>query len=229
LRKRNLQPVSVEDHVAVLRLLAKRHHDLVAGRTRVVCRLHTTLCFLAEGRFPLRLRADQAAAILARIHPTNAAGIERKALAKDLLAELRRHDRDLDELAVKLNVAVAASGTSVTAVHGVGPIMAAYILGHTRNIDRFPTAGHYARYNGTAPISASTAAKDRHRLNPDGNRQLNHALHVAAVTQAGHDTPGRAYYRRKINEGASRKEALRALKRQISDAVYRQLVLDASR
>ena len=229
LRKTNLHEVTLEDHVAVLRLLAKRHHDLVAGRTRVVCRLHTTLCFLAEGKFPKRLRAEQAAAILARIHPTNAIGIERKALARDLLAELRRHDRDLDELAVKIRHAVKASGTTVTDVHGVGPIMAAYIIGHTRNIDRFKTAGHYARYNGSAPISASTSAQDRHRLNKDGNRQLNHALHVAAVTQAGHDTPGRVYYRRKIDEGASRKEALRALKRQISDAVYRQLVADARR
>ena len=81
----------------------------------------------------------------------------------------------------------------------------------------------------SAPISASTSAQDRHRLNKDGNRQLNHALHVAAVTQAVHDTPGRVYYRRKLDEGASRKEALRALKRQISDAVYRQLVADTNR
>ena len=86
--------------------------------------------------------------------------------------------------------------------------MAAYILGHTGDIGRFPTAGHYARYNATAPISASTAANDRHRLNPYGNRQLNHALHVAAVTQAGHDTLGRVYYQRKLDEGNSRKEAL---------------------
>ncbi len=71
LRKRNLNDVAVEDHVAVLRLLAARHHDLVASRTRTVCRLHTVLCHLAEVRFPQRLRADQAAAILSRIHPTN--------------------------------------------------------------------------------------------------------------------------------------------------------------
>ncbi len=66
----------------------------------------------------------------------------------------------------------------------------------------------------------------RHRLNPRGNRQLNHALHVAAITQVSHDTPGRAYFERKIAEGKTRKEALRALKRRISDAVYRQLVAD---
>jgi transposase len=229
LRKRNLHDVAVEDHVAVLRLLAKRHHDLVAARTRAVCRLHTTLCYLAEGKFPLRLRAEQAAAILSRIHPTTAIGVERKALARDLLVELRRRDRDLDELADKIRDAVTASATTVTQVHGVGPIMAAYIIGYTGDIARFPSGGHYARYNATAPISASTAANDRHRLNPYGNRQLNHAMHVAAVTQVGHDTPGRVYYRRKLAEGNSRKEALRALKRQVSDAVYRQLVADTAR
>lgn len=227
LRKRNLNDVTVEDHVALLRLLATRHHDLVAARTRTVCRLHTTLCHLAEGKFPKRLRAEQAAAILSRIHPTTVIGVERKGLCRELLGDLRRHDRDLDELAGRVRDAVKASGTTVTDIHGVGPIMAAYILGHTRDVHRFPTAGHYARYNATAPISASTAAKDRHRLNPYGNRQLNHAMHIAAVTQAGHDTPGRVYYQRKIAEGNSRKEALRALKRQISDAVYRQLVADA--
>jgi len=228
LRKRNLNDVAVEDHVAVLRLFAGRHHDLVAARTRTVCRLHTVLCHLAEGKFPQRLRAEQAEAILSRIDPTTVIATERKALAQELLAELRRHDSDLDELAGKVRAAVKASATTVTDVHGVGPIMAAYILGHTRDIRRFPTAGHYARYNATAPISASTAADNRHRLNPYGNRQLNHAIHVAAVTQVGHDTPGRVYYQRKIAEGNSRKEALRALKRQISNAVYRQLLADAN-
>ena len=208
LRKHNLHEVTIEDHVAVLRLLAKRHHDLVGARTRTVCRLHSTLCYLAEGKFPQRLRADQAAKILARIHPATGIAVERKALARELLVELRRHDRDLDELAGKIRDAVKASGTTVTDVHGVGPIMAAYILGHTGNIGRFPSSGHYARYNATAPISASTSANDRHRLNPYGNRQLNHAIHVAAVTQAGHDTAGRVYYQRKIAEGNSRKEAL---------------------
>ncbi len=94
---------------------------------------------------------------------------------------------------------------------------------------RFPSAGHYARYNATAPLEASSGPRVRHRLNPRGNRQLNHALHVAAITQIAHDTIGRAYFERKIDEGKTRKEALRALKRRISDAVYRQLVADTRR
>ena len=122
--------------------------------------------------------------------------------------------------------AVHASGTSLLEIHGVGPIVAAFILGHVGDPARFPTADRFASYNGTAPIEASSGPRKRHRLNPRGNRKLNHALHMAAVTQVAHDTPGRAYYHRKIAEGKTKKEALRALKRRISDAVWRQLQVD---
>jgi transposase len=223
LRHRGLRPVRVQDQAATLRLLAQRHHDLVAARTRTVCRLHTTLCHLAEGHFPRRMRAAQAAAIVARLRPTDPVSIERKAIARELLGELRRTDRQLSELARRITAAVTTSGTTVTELFGVGPVVATYLIGHTGDIARFPTAGHYARYNGSAPIEASSGPRRRHRLNPRGNRQLNHALHMIAVTQVRNDTPGRAYYLRKQAEGKSRKEAMRALKRRISDAVYRQL------
>lgn len=227
LRHRTLRAVQAEDHVAMLRLLAKRHHDLVAARTRAVCRLHTTLCHLAEGHFPKRMTASQGSAILARIRPGDPVSVERKALARDLVAEIRRADRDLAELLARIRTAVAGSATTVTNVFGVGPVVAAYLIGYTGDIARFPTAGHYARYNGTAPIEASSGRTKRHRLNPHGNRQLNHALHMAAITQVRNDTPGRAYYHRKQSEGHSPKEALRALKRRISDAVYRLLLADS--
>ena len=229
LRHQSLRQVQAQDHLAVLRLLAKRHHDLIAARTRAVCRLHTTLCHLAEGHFPQRMTTSQGAAILARIRPRDAVSIERKALARDLLAEMRRADRDIAELLARIKIAVAASGSTVTEIHGVGPVVAAYLLGHTGEISRFPSAGHYARYNGTAPIEASSGPTKRHRLNPRGNRQLNHALHMAAVTQVRNDTPGRDYYLRKQAQGHSRKEAMRALKRRISDAVYRQILADTGR
>lgn len=213
----------------MLRLLAKRHHDLIAARTRAICRLHTTVCLLVPGNLPRRLRADQAACLLAPIHPTTAIATERKAQARDLLAEVRRLDRDLDELTRRIGDAVTASGTTVTDLYGVGSIVAVYLLGHSGDITRFPSAGHYARYNASAPIEASSGRVTRHRLNPRGNRQLNHALHMIAVTQVRHDTAGRDYDRRKQAEGHSRKEALRALKRRISDAVYRQLLADHRR
>jgi transposase len=229
LRHPALRPVRAEDHVAVLRLLAKRHHDLNAARTRAACRLHTTLSYLAEGHFPKRMKAHQAAAIVTRIRASDTVSTERKTMARELIAEIRRVDRALADLGERITVAVTASGSSVTDLFGVGPVVAAYLVGHTGDITRFPTRGHYARYNATAPIEASSGPKQRHRLNPHGNRQLNHALHMAALTQIRNDTAGRAYYLRKQAEGKSPKEAMRALKRRVSDAVYRQLLADTIR
>jgi transposase len=229
LRHSKLRMVGLEDHSAVLRLLAKRHHDLVAHRTRAICRLHTVLCLLTPGGLPRQLSAARAALELRRIRPADQVGIERRRLAVELLTEVRAADRDLVALKARVTSAVDASSTTVTDVVGVGPIMAAYLIGYSGDIRRFPTAGHYARYNASAPIEASSGPKARHRLNPRGNRQLNHALHIAAVTQVRNDTPGRVYYLRKQAEGKTRKEALRALKRRISDAVYQKLLADATR
>jgi transposase len=108
------------------------------------------------------------------------------------------------------STALEASKTTVTEVYGIGPLTAAIIVGRVGDVRRFPTAGHFARHNGTAPIEASSGPTKRHRLNPRGDRQLNHAMHMAAVTQVRHDTPGRLYYLRKQAEGKSRNEALRA-------------------
>ena len=227
MRHRGLRAVGVEDHIAVLRLLAKRHHDLVARRTQSICRLHAVLCVLVAGGLSRNLSAARAASELRRVRGADAVGLERRRVAHELLGEVRRVDAELSALKARITVAIAASGTRVTDVFGVGPIVAAYLLGYSGDVARFATAGHYARYNGTAPIEASSGARFRHRLNPRGNRQLNHAIYMAALTQVGHDTAGRAYYLRKQVEGKSKKEAMRALKRRVSDAVYRQLLADA--
>jgi transposase len=229
LRNRNLRSVVLEDHRQILRLLARRHHQLVAARTRAICRLHAVLCELVEGGLSKNLSAKRAASELRTVRPADAIGIERKLIASEFLDEVRRVDVALVELRRRIEVAVSTSGTTVTAVYGVGPIVASYLIGYTGDICRFPSAGHYARYNATAPIEASSGPKVRHRLNPNGNRQLNHALHIAALGQISHDTPGRAYYLQKQSEGKSRKEAMRCLKRRISDAVYQRLRADSSR
>jgi transposase len=208
---------------------AKRHHDLVAQRTRVVCRLHAVLCQLVEGGLSRELTVTRAAAVLRRIRSMSPVTGERRRLAVELVAELRRVDSDLAELKVRTRTAVAASGTTATEVFGVGPMMAAYLVGYSGDVHRFASAAHYARYNGTAPVEASSGERIRHRLNPRGNRRLNHALHIAALIQVRNDTPGRAYYLREQAEGKRRKEALRARKRRISDAVYRRLLADARR
>ena len=92
---------------------------------------------------------------------------------------------------------------------------------------RFPTKGHFASYSGTAPVEASSGKVVRHRLSMAGNRKLNYALHMVAVCQARSDARGGTYYRKKIDEGKSHKEALRCLKRRISDAVFRSLLEDS--
>lgn len=226
LRHDELRPVVVEDHTAVLRLLSDRHRDLGSLRTQTVCRLHVLLRELIPGGAPVRLRADRAAVLLRRVRPTSPVEVERKRLAQDLLVDIRRLDRDLDDLRTRITAAVTASGTTLVELHGVGPIVAALVLGQVGDPRRFPTRDRFASYNGTAPIEASSGPRVRHRLNLRGNRRLNHAMHLIAVTQIAHDTPGRAYFDRKLVEGKSRKEALRSLKRRISDAVWRQLQAD---
>jgi len=223
LRDPQLRTVVAEDHAMVLRMLADRYQDLTRLRTQAVCRLHALLAALVPGGMQKRLSAKSAAAVLRRVHPANAVETERRRLALELVADIRGLDRAAVAVKARVKVAVAASGTTVTDIHGVGPIVAAILVGHCGDISRFPTAGHFASYNGTAPIEASSGPKVRHRLNPRGNRQLNHALHVAAIAQTRHDTAGRAYYQRKIAEGKTPREALRALKRRISDTVYKRL------
>ena len=229
LRHRNLRTVALEDHRQILRLLARRHHQLTAARTRAICRLHAVLCEMVEGGLSKNLSAKRASAELRKVRPVDAIGIERKRIAVEFLHEVRRTDLALVELHGRINDAVNTSGTSVTEVFGVGSIVACYLIGYTGDVRRFATAGHYARYNATAPIEASSGPKVRHRLNPNGNRQLNHAIHIAALGQISHDSPGRVYYLAKQADGKSRKEAMRCLKRRISDAVYRQLRADITR
>ena len=228
LRHCGLRTVTGDGHTAILRLLADRHHDLSALRTQSACRLHVILRELSAGGAPIPISAAHGTEFLDTIEVGNdPVAIERKRLAHEHLADIRRVDADLDAVKARIRDAVATSGTALTELHRVGPVIAAIVLGHVHDISRFRTRAQFASYNGTAPIEASSANRHRHRLNPRGNRQLNHAIHIIAVTQVGHDTPGRAYYLRRQAERKTRKEALRALKRRISDAVWRQLQIDA--
>jgi transposase len=174
-----------------------------------------------------RLSADKASRMLQGMRNLDVIGEHRRAMAKTHLADIRRYDRELKANQKQIRTAVAASGTTVTEIYGVGPIVAAFLVGYSGDITRFESAGHYASYNGTAPIEMSSAGSRKHRLSLRGNRKLNHAIHMAAVTQVSHKgTPGRVYYDKKRDEGKTKKEALRALKRRVSDAVYKQLTAD---
>ena len=128
----------------------------------------------------------------------------------------------------KLAAAVRASRTTLTEVFGVGPVIAGTIIGDASGVARFPGRDHFAAYNGTAPVGVPSGNRKVHRLSLRGNRPINHAIHMAAITQISHKhSPGRAYYDKKIAEGRTRKDALRSLKRRISDAIYARLQADA--
>jgi transposase len=122
---------------------------------------------------------------------------------------------------------VEASGTTLTEIFGIGPILAAKIIGTVGNVVRFPTKAHFASYAGTAPVEAlkrrGGAPQALAGRQPPPQQS---ALHMVATCQARSDARGGAYYRKKIAEGKSRKEALRCLKRRISDAVFRSLMAD---
>jgi transposase len=82
--------------------------------------------------------------------------------------------------------AVRASETSLTELFGVGPVVSAMVIGHTGNIRRFRNRDHFAAYTGTAPIEVSSGGRITHRLSRRGDRQLNHAIHIVAITQIRH-------------------------------------------
>ncbi len=176
------------------------------------------------------IRAAAAARVLEQATPSGAVQQARHELAGEFLADLRRIDAQLRETRKKLAAAVRASGTTVTGVFGVGPAIAATVIGDVRDISRFPSRDNFAAYNGTAPVEVSSGNRVIYRLSLRGNRRLNHAIHMAAVTQIRYKhSPGRACYDKKIAEGKMPREARRALKRQISDAIYKHLKAGAAR
>jgi transposase len=148
-------------------------------------------------------------------------------LASEVLCDIRTLDRKIADLNGRIEADVEASGTTLTEILGIGPILAARIIGTVGDVARFPTKAHFASYCGTAPVEASSGDVVRHRLSLAGNRKLNYAVHMVAVCQARSDARGGGYYRKKLAEGKSRKEALRCLKRRISDVVFKSLVADS--
>jgi transposase len=225
-RNERLAQVDPDADSEAMRLLSERREDLVAERTRALNRLHAFLRDLVPGGVPRALSTERAARILRGIRPKGASARLRRRLASEVLRDVRTRDRKIADLDGRIECEVEASGTTLTQIFGIGPILAARIMGSVGNVGRFPTKAHFASYSGTAPLAASSGDAVRHRLSLAGNRHLNYALHMVALCQARSDARGGVYYRKKINEGKSRKEALRCLKRRISDAVYKSLVAD---
>ena len=144
------------------------------------------------------------------------------------MADIRRLERLLTTNEKQLAEAVTATGTNLTSIFGVGHVVAGIVLAHTDDVTRFRSQDAYAAYAGVAPIEASSGDVVRHRVNTGGNRQLNHALHIAATVQIRHDTDGRRYWLRKRAEGKTPLEATRCLKRQICKTVWRILIHDVT-
>jgi len=226
---RNERLVAVDPEAAseVLRLLSERREELVAERTRALNRLHALLRDLLPGGVVGKLSADRAARILRGIRSRGGASARlRQRLASEVLRDVRTLDRKIADLNARIEAEIEASGTTLTDIFGVGPILAARIIGTVADVGRFPTKAHFASYSGTAPLEASSGEAMRHRLSLAGNRHINYALHMVAVCQARSDARGGVYYRKQMAEGKSRKEALRCLKRRVCDAVYKSLVAD---
>ncbi|HEY5202456.1 MAG TPA: IS110 family transposase [Acidothermaceae bacterium] len=228
-RMSGLRPVVADEELAVLRLLADRRRSLGQDHTRMVAQLHRILLELIPGGAKKQLSAAQAKVLLSKVRPRDTAGKTRKRVCAELVADLERIHERTKAADKELKALLVATGTTLMTLHGIGPSGAARLLVEVGDITRFPTRAHFASWTGTAPIDASSGDHVRHRLSRGGNRQINRTLHIMAVAQLRNPTKGRAYYNRKKVDGKAPMEAMRCLKRRLSDVVYRQLLADAIR
>jgi transposase len=226
-RTKALRVLSYDAELEALRMLSDRRAELSSTRVQTVNRLHRLLAELVPGTAKKDITTAQAKRLLASVRPRDLVGKTRRRLAAELLAELVVVEKKIKEITKELKAMVTARGSRLMELPGVGPVVAARVLADTGDVARFADRNRFASWTGTAPIEASSGEIVRHRLSRAGNRRMNHMIHVAAATQVRLETEGRAYYLRKIAAGKTRREAMRCLKRRISDAIYRQLRADA--
>ncbi|WP_235585565.1 IS110 family transposase, partial [Serinicoccus chungangensis] len=226
-RTRGLRVVHRDGELEALRMLSDRRDELSRLRVQTVNRLQRLLGELIPGKRKRDLSATQAKRMLASVRPRDVAGRTRRRMAVEELTDLVAVDAKLKALNAELKAAVLARGSHLMDIHGIGPAGAARILADVGDVARFPTRARFASWTGTAPLDASSGQQVRHRLSRAGNRRMNHVLHIAATVQLRNATEGRAYFDRKVADGKTSMEALRALKRRLSDVVYRQLLADA--
>jgi transposase len=214
------QPGPAED----LKVLSDYRDELLVARNAEANRLHADLAIVCPGYAQVcrRLTAERSLAAAEQLLAEQL--VVRAQVARRRISRLRELDREIRDLAGQLSRLVAASRTRLTGLVGVGPILAARILGEVGDVGRFPDADHFAAANGTAPIPVASGRTDRHRLNRGGNRRLNRALHYVALTQATWEPRAVAYLARKQAEGKTRREALRCLKRRLSTVIFKTLL-----
>ena len=226
-RMTGLRPVVNDEQLAVLRILVDRRRSLGEDHTRMVSQLHQLLLELIPGGAKKDLSARQAKALLATVRPRDAAGKTRRRVAAELISDLERIYARKKAANKELTELLAATGTSLLELPGIGPSGAARLLVEVGDITRFPNKAHFASWNGTAPIDASSGDQVRHRLSRAGNRQINRVLHIMARVQIRNPSEGRDYYERKKADGKAPMEAMRCVKRRLSDIVYQQMLNDA--
>jgi transposase len=230
LRSSALRTVERADHTEMMRLLTKRNHDLGRLRARLICRLHNALADLSPGGIAKELYVSDACRLLESFEPATAAEHMRCELAQELIDDVVRLDDQIKESHRRIRTAVRASKTTLTDLYGVGPILACALIGSSCDVRRFANRDSFAAFAGIAPVERSSGGRVFHRLSLRGHRRLNNAIHMVALTQIRNPgSEGRIYFERKVVEGKTKREALRSLKRHVSNAVYRQLVLDAER
>ena len=211
----------------MLALLDERRTNVTTQRTRLVNQLHAVFRDLLPGGARKGLTATTASRLLAGIRPAGQVEAARKQLGRDLVLEIRQADQRLKVLTAQIAETVAATGSQLIEVDGVGPVVAGRLLARTRGMSRFATAAAFASYAGVAPVEVSSAERVRHRMPLGGDRQLNHALHIVAVSQIRmRGSAGRAYYDAKIAGGKTQKEARRCLKRRLADHIWRLMIRD---
>jgi transposase len=224
---RRLRTVVSDGTPQVLGLILERRWRIVSTRQRVLVGIHEQLVKLVPGGVSRNLSANKTAAALRKIRPTDPVAAMRRLTVVELLAELRSLDRKCKTIDAELGQALAAYGTCLTDIDGIGPVAAATIISIVGDVRRFPNADHFASFTGTAPVAASSGERVRYRLNLGGQRQMNKVLHIAARVQISMpNSAGRVYIHRKLAEGKTRAEAIRSLKRHLSNAVYRALQSD---
>jgi len=225
-RMTGLREVVNDETLEVLRLLVDRRRRIGEDHTRMVCQLHQLLLELLPGGAKKDLSAAQARRLLATVRPKDVAGKTRKRVAMELVVDLERVYARKKAANKELIELVKQTGTGLLDLHGIGPSGATRLLVEVGDVTRFPTKGHFASWTGTAPIDTSSGDNVRHRLSRGGNRQINKALHMMAVVQLRNATEGRAYYDRKVAAGKTANEAMRCLKRRLSDIAYRTMLDD---
>ena len=218
---------STDDETTVFALLEERRANLAAQRVRSVNQLHALMRDLVAGGARTALTAKAASTALRSVRPTTPTGHARKALAWDLIRDVRSLDAQLVKIAEQMTDDLETYGSSLLDIDGIGPVLAVRLLGRTGRPSRFPSADAFASYTGTTPIEASSGERVVHRLSRSGDRKLNSALHLVAVTQVRmRNSAGRAYFDRKIEQGKTRNEAMRCLKRKLASHIWRRMLAD---